>query len=69
MKTNFASRSGVMVIWFATVSMRPASSAPIRPEKDMVSNATSSPVSAATAFMKSTSKPWSWSWRTKVKGK
>ena len=35
----------------------------------MVSNSTSSPVSAATAFMKSTSKPCSWSWRTKVKGK
>ena len=35
----------------------------------MVSKATSSPVSAAMAFMKSTSKPCSTSWRTKVKGK
>ena len=35
----------------------------------MVLNSAVSPVSAATAFMKSTSKPWSWSWRTKVKGK
>ena len=69
MKTNWASRSGVMVIWLATVSIRPAESAPIRPEKALVLNSTVSPVSAATAFMKSTSKPWSWSWRTKVKGK
>ena len=35
----------------------------------MVLNSTVSPVSAATAFMKSTSKPCSSSWRTKVKGK
>ena len=69
MKTNFASRSGVMVIWFATVSIRPASSAPISPEKAMVLNSTVSPVSAATAFMKSTSKPCSSSCWTKVKGK
>ena len=69
MKTNFASRSGVMVIWFATVSSRPASSAPIRPEKAMVLNSAVSPVSAATAFMKSTSKPCSTSCWTKVKGK
>ena len=69
MKTKASSRSGVMVIWLATVSMRPDSSAPIRPEKDMVTNSTGRPISSPTAFMKSTSKPWSTSCSTKVKGK
>ncbi len=58
-----------MVIWFATVSIRPDCSAPISPEKDMVTNSTWSPVLAATAFMKSTSKPCSLSCWTKVNGK
>ena len=58
-----------MVIWLAMVSMRPDSSAPIRPEKDMVTKFTSSPLSAAMAFMKSTSNPCNSSSWTKVKGK